>query len=99
MPMPPYPVMCYAPGCANEAAYKVAARWSDGITYELKTYSLACEGCLSNLFRAAKQKRDRCRLAAGESLDEPAIFCLARGERDRELVRCTELESALTKAT
>lgn len=99
MPMPPYPVMCYAPGCANEAVYKIAARWSDGITHELKTYALACETCLPALFRVAKAKRDRCRLAPGESLDEPAIFRLARGERDRELVRCVDLERELSKRT
>jgi hypothetical protein len=95
MPMPPYPVLCYAPGCGQEAVYKVAARWSDGVTGELKTYSLACEQCVAELFRQAKAKRDRCRLAVGESLEKPAIFLLARGDRDRQLVRCEELEKSL----
>ena len=53
MPMPPYPVLCYAPGCTRPAAFKVAARWSDGVTGELKTYSLACPDCLAKLFAAA----------------------------------------------
>ena len=46
----------------DPAVYKVAARWSDGFTGELKTYSLACKGCLPDLFRQARTKRDRCRL-------------------------------------
>ena len=46
MPMPPYAVLCYRPGCDRPAAYKVAARWSDGVTEELKTYSLCCAECL-----------------------------------------------------
>jgi hypothetical protein len=97
MPMPPYPVICYAPGCTKQAVCKVAARWSDGITAELKTYSLACADCLPDLFRQAKIKRDQCRLAAGESLDPPAIFSLARGQRDRQLIRCEDLEKKLAE--
>ena len=38
--------MCYAAGCPNRAEFKIAARWSDGITTELKTYYLACPACL-----------------------------------------------------
>jgi hypothetical protein len=97
MPMPPYPVVCYAPACSELAVYKVAARWSDGITGELKTYSLSCAACVPKLFADAKVKRDRCRLAAGESLDVPAIFLLARGERDRQLSRCEELEQRFAR--
>src|SRR5580692_7844734 len=95
MPMPPYPVICYAPGCTGEALYKVAARWSDGITAELKTYSLACANCLPALYRKARLKRDNCRRAEGETLNVPEIYLLARGERDRQLSRCTELERQL----
>src|SRR3954462_12340381 len=64
----PYPVMCYAKGCPREAVYKIAAGWSDGVTSELKTYFLACETCLPELYRAAKVKKSACRLAAGETL-------------------------------
>lgn len=92
MAMPPYPVICYAPGCRNEAAFKVAARWSDGITHELKTYSLACLACLSGLYASARVKRAACRLAPGESLEEPGIYELYRGHRDRELTRRADLE-------
>lgn len=93
MPMPPYAVLCYAPGCTRVAAYKVAARWSDGNTHELKTYSLACPECLAELFARARVKRAACRLAPGETLDEPGIYALSRGERDRALKRQPELET------
>ena len=26
MPMPPYPIYCYTPGCKNLASYKIAGR-------------------------------------------------------------------------
>ena len=93
MPMPSYPVRCYAPGCGAEAAFKVAAHWSDGITDELKTYALACPNCVASLLAAARVKRAACRLAAGETLDEPGVYDLSRGGRDRSLVRRPELES------
>jgi hypothetical protein len=89
---PPYPVRCYAAGCPHEAAYKIAARWSDGVTSELKTYFLTCPACLPGLYRAAGVKKAACRLAAGESLGEPEVFEMTRGRRDRELVRRPELE-------
>jgi hypothetical protein len=93
---PSYPVMCYGPGCQHEAVFKIAARWSDGVTSELKTYSLACPGCLPGLFRDASIRKAACRLAAGESLAQPQVFEMTRGRRDRELVRRKDLEVAST---
>jgi hypothetical protein len=90
--MSPYPVRCYAPGCAKPAAFKIAARWSDGLTHELKTYSLACPDCLPALFRRAGEKRAACRLAPGETLDEPGVYELTRGGRDKTLKRRPDLE-------
>lgn len=90
--MPPYRIVCYAKGCTREAQYKIAARWSDGVTRELKTYSLACPGCLPGLYRSAATKKAVCRLAAGETLGDPEVFEMRRGARDRELVRRPELE-------
>jgi hypothetical protein len=90
--LPPYQVMCYAKGCPREAVYKIAAGWSDGVTGELKTYFLACEQCLAELYRAARVKKAACRLAAGETLGDPQVFEITRGRRDRELVRRRELE-------
>jgi hypothetical protein len=92
MPMPPYPIRCQAPGCTHPAVYKVAARWSDGLTHELKTYALSCADCLSSLFRSSQARRAACRLAPGETLEPPAVYELARGRRDRQLVRREDLE-------
>ncbi len=97
MSMPPYTVMCYKAGCPNPAAFKIAARWNDGLTHELKTYSLGCEDCLPILYRSALQKRAACRLAPGETLDEPGIYELHRGDRDKQLKRRSDLEK-LTSA-
>ncbi len=95
MPMPPYPVRCYRPGCGRLAVYKIAARWSDGVTQELKTYALSCADCLTEQYRAACRKQAACRLASGESLDVPAVFELVRGQRDQELRRRADLEERL----
>lgn len=95
MSMPPYPVICYAAKCVNPATFKVAARWSDGITDELKTYYLACPDCLAKLYAIAVKKRENCRLATGETLDVPSIFELNRGERDKTLKQRTDLERKL----
>ena len=93
MSMPPYPVTCYAPGCSRPAAFKVAARWSDGLTDELKTYALACAACLPGLFAAAGVKRAACRLAPGETLEAPGVYELCRGGRDTALKRRPDLET------
>jgi hypothetical protein len=78
--------------------YKIAARWSDGTTHELKTYALACPACLPNLFTIAVTKRGACRLAPGESLEAPGVYELTRGARDRALTRRPDLEAQLNSA-
>jgi hypothetical protein len=93
--MPPYPIYCYRKGCEKLAGYKIAARWSDGITEELKTYALSCEDCLADWFRHSREKQKACRLAARETLETPGIFLLQHGRRDRQLVRLKELEERL----
>src|SRR5262245_26888844 len=93
--MPPYPVLCYRKGCGRPAEYKIAARWSDGITGELKTYSLCCKDCLPVCFRESKRRQAQCRTAAGETLVPPGIYLMERGIRDRQLRRLTELEVEL----
>lgn len=87
MTMSSYPVLCYRPGCGRPAAFKIASRWSDGVTHELKTYFLACPACVDGLFEQARAKQAACRLAPGETLDPPDVFALARGTRDRELAK------------
>jgi hypothetical protein len=95
MPMPPYPLYCYTPGCGRLARYKIAARWSDGVTEELKTYALSCEECLAEWFRRSRAKQAACRRAPGEILEPPGIYELQRGQRDRALPRLAELEKQL----
>jgi hypothetical protein len=97
MPMPPYPIYCYRQGCGNLAAYKVAARWSDGITQELKTYALSCADCLPDWFRRSRAKQAECRLAAGEALEPVGIYTLEPGRRDAEIHRLPELERQLAE--
>jgi hypothetical protein len=95
MPMPSYPVRCYTRGCEELAVYKIAARWSDGVTQELKTYALICSACLAESFRRSRAKQAACRLAPGETLESPGIYELARGRHDPELIRRTDLEQQL----
>ena len=93
--MPPYPIYCYTRGCTNLAEYKIAARWSDGVTSELKTYGLCCRACLPAWFHQSRMKQAECRLASGETLDPPGIFHLARGQRDKQLEHLEELEKQM----
>jgi hypothetical protein len=87
-----YPVRCYTHGCEELAVYKIAARWSDGVTQELKTYALTCSGCLAEWFRRSRAKQAACRLAPGETLQSPDIFELVRGRRDSQLICRDDLE-------
>ncbi len=98
MPMPPYPVLCYAPGCGKPAVYKIAAHWSDGITAELKTYALSCPDCLAELFRRSRVRQAACKLTSGEILEPPGIYRLERGQRDPQLQRLEEVERQLAAA-
>jgi hypothetical protein len=93
--MPPYPIYCYRKGCGKLAVYKIAARWSDGVTGELKTYALSCEDCLADWFRRSLEKQKACRLAARETLEAPGIYRLHHGHRDRQLERLKDLEETL----
>jgi hypothetical protein len=89
-------VICYRRDCGQPAIYKIAARWSDGVTEELKTYSLCCEACLAELYQRSRAKQASCRLAAGETLEAPGIYELARGRRDAQLARRSDLEQRLS---
>ena len=65
MPMPPYQVFCSTRACKNLATHKIAARWSDGVVGELKTYALTCEEHLPTWFARAREKvprRDACQI-------------------------------------
>jgi hypothetical protein len=93
--MPPYPIYCYSRGCDRLAEYKIAARWSDGVTGELKTYALSCSRCLKDWFQRSLKKQAACRLAPGEKLEAPGIYHLEHGQRDQSLRRLTEMEQQL----
>jgi len=95
MPLENWRIVCYTPGCGSLAEYKIAARWSDGVISELKTYSLSCESCLASQFPIAVVKRAECPQTEGEILDDPRIYRLVRGGRDRTLEPCPELEAGL----
>ena len=73
-PLLPYRVGCS--GCDAAAGYKIAARWSDGATAELKTYALGCRPCLPVLLAKARVRWAACRRAEGETLDLPAVYDL-----------------------
>ncbi|HZV04325.1 MAG TPA: hypothetical protein VE999_04475 [Gemmataceae bacterium] len=94
-----YPVRCYTRGCNELAVYKIAARWSDGVTQELKTYALSCPACLAETFRRSRAKQAACRLAPGETLESPSIYELTHGRRDSQLVRRDDLEQQLSAAS
>jgi hypothetical protein len=93
--MPSYPVFCSTRDCKQLAVYKIAARWSDGVTGELKTYGLCCADCLPRVFRRSLEKQAACRLAPGEILEPPGIYGLKHGSRDRQLTRRPDLEEQL----
>ncbi len=92
MSMPPYQVLCSTRDCKNPATHKIAARWSDGVVGELKTYALTCEEHLRAWFERTREKQKACRLTPGETLEPPGIYHLRRGQRDQSLERLTELE-------
>lgn len=98
MPMPSYPVLCYAAGCSHPAAFKIAARWSDGVQSELKTYGLCCEACLPTWFRRAVDKQRVCRLTPGETIETPGIYQVERGLKDQQLHRLEDRERELSTA-
>ena len=97
MAMPPYPIYCCSRGCGKLAVYKIAARWSDGVTQELKTYALCCADCLPDWFRRSRAKQAACRLAAREVLEPPGIYALERGRRDVQIDRLCDLEVQLAR--
>jgi hypothetical protein len=85
-------VVCSHPNCREPAAYKIAARWSDGRLAELKTYGFACSEHIGAVFREAETRRQNYKPAAAESIEELAIYRYEPGKRDRLLQRLWGLE-------
>jgi hypothetical protein len=96
--MPHYPVLCYTKDCGQKAVYKIAAKWSDGLTGELKTYALSCPECLPRWFQSARAKQALCHTTPGEVLEPPGIYFLARGQHDQQLRKAVEVEQQLSEA-
>jgi hypothetical protein len=85
-------VTCSHPECRAPAAYKIAARWSDGQLAELKTYGFACSEHLGAIFRDSELRRLDYTPSPGESVEEMAIYRYEPGKRDRSLQRLWGLE-------
>ncbi len=90
-----YTIQCTEENCGNLAQFKVASRWSDGITEELKTYALVCSTCLSVGFWRSMARYKACRLSPGEELDEPGIYHFEEPGKTGTLCRAKEIESNL----
>lgn len=85
-------IRCGQEGCNEPAAYKIAARWSDGVFNELKSYGFACSDHLGPIFRGAEDRRSDYNTTPGESLGEIQIYKWETGKRDGQLVRLPGLE-------
>lgn len=85
-------VRCSFEGCAEPAAYKIAARWSDGSFAELKTYGFSCSDHLGAVFHQAERRIQGYPAAPNESVEELAIYRYEAGKRDRQLQRLWGLE-------
>jgi hypothetical protein len=90
--MPKNVVQCCHGNCEAPAAYKIAARWSDGRSAELKTYGFACSEHIGPVFRDSEQRRQEYTPSPGEVIEEIAIYRYEPAKRDRLLQRLWGLE-------
>ncbi|HKI17912.1 MAG TPA: hypothetical protein VKA15_08525, partial [Isosphaeraceae bacterium] len=63
-------VRCCHAECREPASYKIAARWSDGRSAELKTYGFACSEHVGAVFRDSEQRRREYTPSEGELIEE-----------------------------
>ncbi len=85
-----YQPACNAPGCREPAVYKIAAAWSDGTSWELKNYGLACEAHRVSQLELAQGDHQALRQADGETVGPVELYLLRDGCRDAELSRVVE---------
>jgi hypothetical protein len=85
-------VTCSHRDCREPAAYKIAARWSDGSLAELKTYGFACSEHIGQVFRDSARRWTDYTPSPGESIEEIGIYRYEAGKRDRLLQRLWGLE-------
>ena len=86
-----YPVACHSENCSHPVRFKIAAEWSDGMTHELKTYSLACEACLALLLRLAHARNKACPRTPGETLGKPIVYERQNARNPRDLLPRSDL--------
>ncbi len=82
-----YGPACSAMGCGRPALYKVAASWSDGASWELKNYGLACEEHRMSQLARGQLHRQGLVLADGEVVGQVGLFVLRTDTRDSKLDR------------
>lgn len=92
-----YPIHCTEPDCDHLAQFKIAARWSDGVTEELKTVALTCEHCLAKVFLEGRERQRTTRLNKHETLGETAIFEMEKETRSQNLKRRSDLEEEILR--
>lgn len=85
-------VRCISPSCEENAVYKIASPWSDGVFNELKSFGFACADHLGPVFRAAEDRRKAYHPSPGEVVGEIGIYKYEQGKRDRQLQRLSGLE-------
>jgi len=85
-------VHCSHEDCRQPAAYKIAARWSDGRVAELKTYGFACSDHVGLVFHDSEARWREYTAAPGETIEDIAIYLYEPGKRDRFLQRLWGLE-------
>ena len=85
-----YHPTCSAPGCDRNAIYKVAASWSDGTSWELKNYGLACEDHRMSQLARGRLHREGLVLAHGEVVGEVGLYVLEVNARDAALSRLVD---------
>jgi hypothetical protein len=87
-------VGCDEPGCTREAVFKIAAPWTDGRFWELKTYGFACRHHLRGVLRSAEARWLDYEPVRGESVELIGIYRYLPGQKDRALPRFESLEDA-----
>ena len=90
--MPTTIVRCSMPDCNEPATYKIAAPWSVGSFFELKTYAHSCADHIRATFRDSEQRQQAYKPGPGETIEEIGIYRYEQGKRDRQLQRLWGLE-------
>ena len=88
-------VRCSEKGCQESAAYKIAAPWTDGRYWELKTYGFSCADHVRDVLRSAEIRWLDYEPVKGEAVHEIGIYQFEPGKGDRNLRRDLDIEETL----